>query len=106
MIHGVADHTLGGSLAHHYVSRGLGQGYVESPNARNLQESRKWQSTSEDATKERLTAPSVPGVDGAAGGPVPEANRPGHHPPHEQDKPSGRDFVAKTHALAHEGLPG
>lgn len=57
--------------------------------------------TSDDATKERLTAPSIPGVD-AAGGPVPEANLPGHHPPQEQDKPSGRDFVAKMHALAQE----
>lgn len=57
--------------------------------------------TSDDATKERLTAPSIPGVDGA-GGPVPEANLPGHHPPQEQDKPSGRDFVAKMHALAQE----
>jgi hypothetical protein len=58
--------------------------------------------TSDDATKERLTAPSIPGVDGSAGGPVPEANLPGHHPPQEQDKPSGRDFVAKMHALAQE----
>jgi len=57
--------------------------------------------TSDDATKERLTAPSLPGVD-AAGGPIPEANLPGHHPPQEQDKPSGRDFVAKMHALAQE----
>lgn len=31
---------------------------------------------------------------------VPEANAPGHHPDHEQDKPSGRDFAAKSHALA------
>ena len=57
--------------------------------------------TSDDATKERLSAPSVPGVDGA-GGPIPEDNLPGHHPPQEQDKPSGRDFVAKMHALAQE----
>ena len=33
---------------------------------------------------------------------VPDDNQPGHHPPIEQDKPSGRDFVAKMHALAHE----
>jgi hypothetical protein len=57
--------------------------------------------TSDDATKERLTAPSVPGVDGP-GDRLPEANQPGHHPDHEQDKPSGRDFVAKMHALAQE----
>jgi hypothetical protein len=59
--------------------------------------------TSDDATKVRLTAPSAPGVDGPSrGGPIPEDNLPGHHPEHEQDKPSGRDFVAKMHALAQE----
>jgi len=57
--------------------------------------------TSDDATKERLSAPAVPSVGGETG-PVPEENRPGHHPAHDQDKPAGRDFVAKTHALAHE----
>src|SRR5688572_23991652 len=57
--------------------------------------------TSDDATKERLSAPGIPGVDDA-GGPVPEANLPGHHPAQEQDKPSGRDFVAKMHALAQD----
>lgn len=57
--------------------------------------------TSDDATKERRAGPNAPGT-GAVGGPVPPANTPGHHPEHEQDKPSGRDFVAKTHALAAE----
>ena len=57
--------------------------------------------TSDDATKERLTAPSVPAVD-VVGGRVPEANAPGHHPEHDQDKPSGQDFVAKMHALAQD----
>ena len=56
--------------------------------------------TSDDSTKVRLTAPSVPSVDGGVGGPIPEDNLPGHHPEQEQDKPSGRDFVAKMHALA------
>jgi hypothetical protein len=56
--------------------------------------------TSDDAAKPRLTAPHTPGVDGPGGRGVPEENAPGHHPDHEQDKPSGRDFVAKTHALA------
>ena len=57
--------------------------------------------TSDDATKERLSAPSAPGVDAGVGR-VPVDNLPGHHPEHEQDKPSGRDFVAKMHALAQE----
>jgi hypothetical protein len=29
------------------------------------------------------------GADSGSTGPVPEANRPGHHPEHEQDKPEG-----------------
>ncbi|MEN3271663.1 MAG: hypothetical protein V7636_424 [Actinomycetota bacterium] len=35
-------------------------------------------------------------------GPVPEDNAPGHHPEHEQDKPSGSDFVRKVHEHARE----
>ena len=35
-------------------------------------------------------------------GPVPEDNQPGHHPDHEQDKPSGADFVRKVKEHARE----
>src|SRR5688572_31702756 len=56
--------------------------------------------TSDDAAKPRLSAPNAPGTDTPGGRGVPEDNAPGHHPDHEQDKPSGRDFAAKTHALA------
>lgn len=31
----------------------------------------------------------IPASSGGGMGPTPEANRPGHHPEHEQDKPSG-----------------
>ena len=33
---------------------------------------------------------------------VPEANLPGHHPDHEQDKPSGEAFVRKLHEHAED----
>jgi len=56
--------------------------------------------TSDDAAKPRLSAPNAPGTDTPGGRGVPEDNVPGHHPDHEQDKPSGRDFAAKSHALA------
>src|SRR3954454_15299061 len=56
--------------------------------------------TSDDSAKPRLTAPHTPGVDAPGSRAIPEDNVPGHHPEHEQDKPAGRDFVAKTHALA------
>src|SRR4051812_13948138 len=34
--------------------------------------------------------------------PVPPDNQPGHHPEHEQDKPSGEAFVAKVRERAKE----
>jgi hypothetical protein len=37
--------------------------------------------------------------------PIPEDNLPGHHPDHEQDRPSGTDFLAKMHALAQDDDP-
>jgi hypothetical protein len=45
--------------------------------------------TSDDSAKIKATT-ETEGVESAAqgtGGPVPEDNRPGHHPEHEQDKP-------------------
>jgi hypothetical protein len=36
------------------------------------------------------------------GGVVPEDNVPGHHPEHEQDKPSGDAFVQKLHEHAQQ----
>jgi hypothetical protein len=71
---------------------------MANPQQPELRRSERGAAT-DTSTKERLTAPSVPGIDGP-GGRVPEANAPGHHPAEEQDKPSGRDFVAKMHALA------
>src|SRR3954469_11151430 len=54
-----------------------------------------------DAVKEQLTAPQRTDARGDVGT-VPEANRPGHHPDHEQDKPSGDAFVQKVHEHARE----
>src|SRR5438045_1913745 len=54
-----------------------------------------------DAVKEQLTAPQRTDARGEIGT-VPEANRPGHHPEHEQDKPSGDAFVQKVHEHARE----
>jgi hypothetical protein len=45
-----------------------------------------------------VTAPPV--AKGEAG-PIPEANRPGHHPGHEQDKPIDK-FVARAQAKVRE----
>jgi hypothetical protein len=43
---------------------------------------------------EQIEGQAQPGEEGAAG-PVPEANRPGHHPEHEQDKPDAERFRAR-----------
>lgn len=40
-----------------------------------------------DAPASALTAASPP-TEGSGGGPVPEDNKPGHHPEVEQDKPA------------------
>jgi len=37
--------------------------------------------------------------------PVPEHNRPGHHPGEDQDKPAGEVFVAKLHEHADAAGP-
>ncbi|MEA3056567.1 MAG: hypothetical protein QOD30_1999 [Actinomycetota bacterium] len=48
-----------------------------------------------------MAKPQQPDVD-VDTGPVPEDNVPGHHPDHEQDKPSGADFVRKLHEHAQQ----
>jgi hypothetical protein len=48
-----------------------------------------------------MANPQQPDVD-VDTGPVPEDNVPGHHPDHEQDKPSGADFVRKLHEHAQQ----
>ena len=59
------------------------------------------------AVKSEHTAPSTARVAGGDGAPIPEDNLPGHHPEHEQDKPSGDAFVAKLreHAAEAEAEP-
>lgn len=62
------------------------------------------------AVKEQLSAPTKGGDQSAepGGSPVPEENQPGHHPEHDQDKPSGDAFVAKVreHAADAEADAG
>jgi len=59
-----------------------------------------WGATESDSAKEALTAPRVPSERGSAG-PVPEDNRQGHHPEHDQDKPVDR-FIRRSAELAAE----
>lgn len=48
-----------------------------------------------DAVASDIEARRKPSARGEAG-PVPEENLPGHHPPKDQDKPSGDRFLAKV----------
>jgi len=53
------------------------------------------------AVKEQLTAPMQGGgAENGDLGPIPEDQLPGHHPPVEQDKPSGEAFLQKLHEHA------
>ena len=52
------------------------------------------------AVKEQLTAPTTGGGENGDLGPIPEDQRPGHHPGVEQDKPSGEAFLEKLHEHA------
>lgn len=51
-----------------------------------------------DSIESELEARDQPGTDGETG-PVPEANRPGHHPDEEQDQPDLDDFAEKFGAV-------
>lgn len=53
------------------------------------------------SAKTAVTTSSAPPVKGEGPGPVPEDNRPGHHPAHEQDKPVDK-FVARAQAKVRE----
>jgi hypothetical protein len=55
----------------------------------------------QDSVKERLTVPQSTETSGDVGV-VPEDNLPGHHPEHEQDKPTGEQFLRKLHEHAQE----
>lgn len=57
-----------------------------------------------DATESRLDAHERPGTS-APGGPVPEDQRPGHHPDDEQDKPDLDEFAARLGIVPDDETP-
>ncbi|MFP5577412.1 MAG: hypothetical protein ACLGIZ_04130 [Acidimicrobiia bacterium] len=57
-----------------------------------------------DATESRLDAHERPGTSGP-GGPVPEDQRPGHHPDHDQDKPDLDKFAARLGIVPDDETP-
>lgn len=57
--------------------------------------------TPADPASSKTSATTAPPVAKGDAGPIPEANRPGHHPDHEQDKPIDK-FVARAQAKVRE----
>lgn len=57
-----------------------------------------------DATSSELEAHERPGTSGRTG-PVPEDQRPGHHPDQEQDKPDLDKFAARLGIVAEDEEP-
>jgi hypothetical protein len=78
---------------------------MANPQQPELARSRKTPALDPDASESVLSAAEAPPVDRARG-PVPEDNRPGHHPPVEQDKPDADRFIAKVKAVASEADDG
>jgi len=67
---------------------------MAKPQQPELRRSGKVAALDPDATETVLGAAERPGTKGTAG-PVPEEQRPGHKPEHEQDKPDLDDFAAR-----------
>lgn len=67
---------------------------MSKPQQPELRRSGKVAALDPDATETRLTGEERPAATGPTG-PVPEEQRPGHHPEREQDKPDLDDFAAR-----------
>ncbi len=78
---------------------------MANPQQPELARSRKTPALDPDASESVLSAAEAPAVDRPRG-PVPEDNRPGHHPDVEQDKPDADRFIAKVKAVAAEADDG
>src|SRR5918998_3247560 len=78
---------------------------MANPQQPELARSRKTPALDPDASESVLSAAEAPTVDRPRG-PVPEDNRPGHHPAVEQDKPDADRFIAKVKAVAAEADDG
>lgn len=67
---------------------------MANPQQPELRRSERVPSLEPDATEAARSAQSPPS-DSEADGPVPEDQRPGHHPDHEQDQPDAAAFAER-----------
>lgn len=77
---------------------------MAKPQQAELRRSGKVPALDPDATETRLEAHERPGSSGAQG-PIPEDQRPGHHPDHDQDKPDLDKFAARLGIVSEEETP-
>lgn len=70
--------------------------HMSTPQQPELHRSRETREMDLDNVEGNLRAHERPGSPGGGLAPVPEDNRPGHHPDTEQDKPDMDDFIARA----------
>lgn len=79
-------------------------GTMAKPQQAELRRSGKVPALDPDASVSKLSAQETPSVSGPDGT-IPEDQRPGHHPDHEQDKPDLDKFAARLGIVSDEELP-
>ncbi len=82
-------------------------GYVPAmakPQQAELRRSGKVPALDPDASVAKLSAQDTP-TKSKAGGDIPEDQRPGHHPDHEQDKPDLDKFAERLGVVSDEEAP-
>ena len=77
---------------------------MAKPQQAELRRSGKVPALDPDATESRLEAHDRPGSSGPQG-PIPEDQRPGHHPDEEQDKPDMDAFAERLGIVSEDEEP-
>ena len=75
---------------------------MANPQQPELARSRKTPSQDQDSVASVVEGQREPATS-TPGGPVPEDNQPGHHPPEEQDKPDLQAFAERLGTAAADG---
>jgi hypothetical protein len=77
---------------------------MAKPQQAELRRSGKVPALDPDASVAKLSAQDTPGTSGSEGA-IPEDQRPGHHPEHEQDKPDMDKFAERLGIVSEEEEP-
>lgn len=77
---------------------------MAKPQQAELRRSGKVPALDPDASVAKLSAQDTPGTSGSEGS-IPEDQRPGHHPEHEQDKPDMDKFAERLGIVSEDEEP-